>query len=46
MIKNYLKEIEKLKSPISNEHTYRTPLENLLKRIEKDAVWCYSSIMQ
>lgn len=31
MIKNYLKEIEKLKSPISNEHTYRTPLENLLK---------------
>ena len=21
-------------------------LENLLKRIEKDAVWCYSSIMQ
>ena len=31
MIKSYLKEIEKLKSPISNEHTYRTPLENLLK---------------
>ena len=31
MIKNYLKEIEKLKSQISNEHTYRTPLENLLK---------------
>lgn len=31
MIKNYLKEIEKLKSDIANEHTYRTPLENLLK---------------
>lgn len=31
MIKNYLKEIEKLKSDISNEHTYRTPLENMLK---------------
>lgn len=31
MIKNYLKEIEKLKSDISKEHTYRTPLENLLK---------------
>ena len=31
MIKNYLKEIEKLKSDISKEHTYRTPLENMLK---------------
>ena len=31
MIKNYLKEIDKLKSDISNEHTYRTPLENMLK---------------
>lgn len=30
MIKNYLIEIEKLKSDISNEHTYRTPLENIL----------------
>lgn len=34
MIKNYLKEIEKLKSPISNEHTYRTPLENALNSLK------------
>ena len=34
MIKSYLKEIEKLKSPISNEHTYRTPLENALNSLK------------
>ena len=34
MIKNYLKEIEKLKSDISNEHTYRKPLENLLNSLK------------
>ena len=34
MIKNYLKEINKLKSNISNEHTYRTPLENLLNSLK------------
>ena len=34
MIKNYLKEINKLKSDISNEHTYRTPLENLLNSLK------------
>ena len=32
MIKDYLKEIKELKSDISNEHTYRTPLENMLKK--------------
>lgn len=31
MIKDYLKEINKLKSQKSNEHTYRTPLENMIK---------------
>lgn len=34
MIKNYLKEIEKLKSDIANEHTYRTPLENALNSLK------------
>lgn len=34
MIKNYLKKIEKLKSDTSNEHTYRTPLENLLNGVK------------
>lgn len=34
MIKNYLKEIEKLKSDIANEHTYRTPLENVLNSLK------------
>ena len=34
MIKSYLKEIEKLKSDIANEHTYRTPLENALNSLK------------
>lgn len=34
MVNNYLKEIEKLKSMNSNEHTYRTPLENLLNDLK------------